>query len=186
MRKERGKRVKRVFRGGSSGDMVLERGTKPEDKTHVFKSGFEKAKMKPVCSYCGKMFTHSMYSYSSGLFNCCEECSLRRLPADLRGGYFKEASGEKSTRVSEIDQSTQLKQTAVEKVGYKTESVAGYVYFGGKKKRSVHGVKPLEEGVVSKGGGKRGRPAKYHTPLQKQLAKKRYQQERARKAREKK
>lgn len=150
MRKERGKRVKRRPLGGVTGAP------------------------KHVCTYCGRHFSPSMYSYESDFFNCCEECSLRRLPADLRGGYLKEASGAKSTHKSGVEQNTQLKSSLLEEKGYKV-GTQGY----------PQNVEAFEE---QKGGIKkpdrRGRPKKYLTPLEKRKAKQRYQQERTRKARE--
>ena len=175
-KKGRGKLVRHTFRGGSSGEYPSsrkqeEKVTKLTRKGNVYTTE-ENVKYYP-CSYCSKFYRPSLHSYESGEFFVCEECSIRRLPLDLRGGYEKEFSGKKSDYKPGVDQKTQLKPTALEVINYK----AGTQGFPQK-------VEAFEEQKVR---GKRrrgvGRPRKYHTPEEKREAHKLYLRKRAKEAR---
>ena len=148
-RATRGKPVKQIFKGGSTGEIK-----------------------KNVCSYCGKQYKPSTYSIESEYFYCCEECSVRRLPLDLRGVKEDKSTGVKSTRKSEIDQNVQLKPTALEVTEYKS-GTQGY----------PQNVEAFERHVKGKKVETRGRPKKYKTQEEKKEAHKNYQRKRAAEAR---
>jgi hypothetical protein len=177
-RKHTGKRVPRIFRGGSSSDFPET--TKKEEKvTKLTKKGNayeteEKVKYYP-CAYCEKLYKASAHSYEGEAgFNVCEECSIRRLPLDKRGNFKKDVSGKKSDYKPGVEQDTQLKPTAIETVEYKV-GTQGY----------PQNVESFEEQKVEGKKHKRGRPRKYHTPEEKKEAHKLYLRKRAKEARKK-
>jgi DNA-directed RNA polymerase subunit RPC12/RpoP len=154
-RKQEGKRPKPVFKGGSTGDI------------------------KPgICSECGKKYEKSKYSYESGYYNCCEECSLRMLPELLRGKHDKDIRNEKPKETKpEVDQKTQLKPTALEVINYKAGTQGFPQHVEAFEEQKGEGKKRLHKG---------GRPKKYHSPSERKKAKAESQRKRAKEARSKK